>query len=472
MKRSLQRRLSLMLGGAILLAGLVAAAGSFILAYGEAKELQDDILRQTALLATQNTGISARIDARDKNRAEVALGDPESRISVIRLPDDPRPVWLKGDLSSGFHTLEAGDEHLRLFVQRSASGKTTIVAQSTDTRDEISIHSALRTLIPLLMLLPVMVWLIVRIVRSELTPVNDMASHLDAQRADRPLPLSDERVPNEIMPFVHAINHLLKRVSDLMTQQRRFIADAAHELRSPLTALTLQAQNLKHADAMNPLEDRIEALQSGIERARLLTEQLLNLARIQVTPEDNQVVEVSSLARELIADHLPLAETKGIDLGLEDIDALRLRGSPATLSLILKNALDNAIKHTPSGGQVTLKLYRSGAQGMIEIIDTGPGIPVAEHKRVFDPFYRLVDAPGSGSGLGLTIAAEAASNLGGEIHLRTHPDHRGLTFRYQQSLDVYTCNVLPMTEQPSGRVPECVSGPSGLTYPPPKNRRW
>ncbi|TAJ22108.1 MAG: two-component sensor histidine kinase, partial [Rugosibacter sp.] len=121
MKRSLQRRLTLILGSAILLSSLIAAVASFILAYAEAKEFQDDILRQTALLATRNIGISVQMNMREKNRTKAALvtlGDSESRISVIRLPDDPRPVWLTGDLSSGFHTLEAGGEPLRLFVQR------------------------------------------------------------------------------------------------------------------------------------------------------------------------------------------------------------------------------------------------------------------------------------------------------------------------------------------------------------------
>ncbi len=435
MKRSLQRRLTLMLGGAILLAGLVAAAASFILAYGEAKEFQDDILRQTALLATRNTGISARIDARGPNRAEVALGDPESRISVIRLPDDPRPVWLTGDLSSGFHTLEADGEPLRLFVQRSLSGKTTVVAQSTDTRDEIAIHSALRTLIPLLMLLPLMAWLIVRIVRSELAPVNNLASHLDAQPADRPSPLSDEGVPDEITPFVHAINHLLKRVSDLMIQQRRFIADAAHELRSPLTALSIQVQNLKQAGSLENMRDRVLPLQAGIERARQLTEQLLNLAKTQADPLEKKEVDVSTMARELIAEYLPMAEAKGIDLGLDEIEPLRLTSAPETLRLVLKNALDNALKYVPEGGEVTLRLYANDTNAIIEIVDNGPGIPVAERQRVFNPFYRLSETTGEGSGLGLAIAAEAAASLGGRISLLDGLESRGLVFRYQQSLN-------------------------------------
>ncbi|AJP47558.1 histidine kinase [Rugosibacter aromaticivorans] len=432
MKRSLQRRLSLMLGGAILLSGLVAAAASFILAYGEAKEFQDDMLRQTALLVTRNIGISTQIGARDKNRAGVTLGNSESRISVIRLPSDPRPDWLTGDLASGFHTLAAGGERLRLFVRKDTPGKTTVVAQPTDTRDEIAMNSALRTLVPLLLLLPVMTWLIVRIVRSELAPVNDLTSHLDAQPADRPRPLSDEEVPDEITPFVHAINRLLKRVSDLMSQQRRFIADAAHELRSPLTALSIQAQNLKQAGSLENMRERILPLQAGIERARQLTEQLLSLARTQAGALETTDVDVSTMARELIAEYLPMAEAKGIDLGLDEAAPLMLSAAPETLRLVLKNALENGLKYVPEGGEVTLRLYSDDASAIIEIVDNGPGIPVSERKRVFDPFYRLPEATSEGSGLGLAIAAEASASLGGCVSLLDRPEGCGLVFRYRQ----------------------------------------
>lgn len=433
MKRSLQRRLSIMLGGAILLAGLVAAVASFILAYAEAKEFQDDMLRQIALLAARNMSISARIDAPGQNHAEPALGDPESRVNVIRLPGDPRPDWLVGDLAPGFHTLETDGERLRVFVLGRLPGKSTVVAQPTATRDEIALNSALRTLVPLLLLLPMMAWLIVRIVRSELTPVSHLAGHLDAQPADRPRPLSDDGVPDEIIPFVLAINRLLKRVGDLMSQQRRFIADAAHELRSPLTALSLQAQNLKQAGTLETMRERVLPLQAGIERARKLTEQLLSLARTQAGTLETTAADVSTMARELIADYLPMAEAKGIDLGLDEAAPLTLIAEPETLRLVLRNALENALKYVSEGGEVTLRLYSDDASDIIEVVDNGPGIPVSERERVFDPFYRNPGAAGEGSGLGLAIAREAAANLPGSLSLLDRPEGSGLIFRYQQS---------------------------------------
>lgn len=433
MKRSLQRRLTFMLGGAILLSGFVAAVASFTLTYSEAKEFQDDMLRQIALLETRTSGVLQRGKAGDQALAEDALSDPESRITVIHLPDDARPAWLVSDLATGFHTRETSGERLRIFVQKDAHGKAIVVAQPTDTRDEIAMNSALRTLVPLLLLVPVMVWLIVRIVRSELAPISHLAGHLDEQPADRPLPLSDEDVPDEIVPFVHAINRLLKRVSDLMNQQRRFIADAAHELRSPLTALSLQAQNLEQAGTLETMRDRVLPLQAGIERARKLTEQLLSLARMQTGTTEQMVVDVSAMVRELIAEYLPMAEAKGIDLGLDEAAPLTLTAAPESLRLVLRNALENALKYVPEGGEITLRLYSDDAGDVIEVVDNGPGIPVAERERVFDPFYRVPGATGEGSGLGLAIAREAAANLVGSLSLLDRQDGVGLVFRYHQS---------------------------------------
>lgn len=427
-----------MLGGAILLSGLVAALVSFILAYGEAKEFQDDMLRQIALLTTRSaTSTSTNNEWPRQNQAKIALAEPESRISVIHLlPDAPRPDWLAGNMSSGLHTLDRAGERLRVFLQEDPSGKITVVSQPTETRDEIAINSALRTFAPLLFLLPVMAWLIMRIVRSELRPVRNLADHLDAQPADQPRPLPDKDVPDEIIPFVHAINRLLDRVMNLMGQQRRFVSDAAHELRSPLTALSIQVQNLKQAGSIESMNERILPLQAGIERARKLTEQLLNLARIQAGTAETTTVDVTAMSLKLIAEYLPMAEAKGIDLGLDAEEPLMLSAVSENLRLILKNALENALKYAPVGGEVTLRLYLDDESAVFEIIDNGPGIPAPEMERVFDPFYRLPGASGEGSGLGLAIAREAAACQGGRVSLLNRPEGRGLIFRYCQKYKI------------------------------------
>ncbi len=427
MNRSLQRQLSLMVGVAILLSGMVAALASFMLAYGEAREFQDDMLRQIAVLTARSAAGPARPGTDD-----AVISDSESRVLVFRMPGNPRPEWLPERLPAGFHTLSAAGEELRVFVRDGLSGGETVVAQPTDMRDEIAINSALRTLIPLLMLFPLLIWLIVGIIRREFTSVTRMARSLDAQAADRPDLIDEKRLPEEIIPFVQAINRLLVRVNHLMREQRRFIADAAHELRSPLTALSVQAQNLRQANSLEAMHERVASLQTGIERARQLTEQLLSLARTQAGSSAEIMVDVPALARELIAQYLPAAEAKNIDLGLEEGIRISLRATIESLRLILGNALENAIKYTPAGGEVTFRLTADAEMAVIEIVDNGPGIPPAERERVFDAFYRMPGTVGTGSGLGLAIALEAATRLGGEVSLKELADGPGLVFSYRQ----------------------------------------
>ena len=232
---------------------------------------------------------------------------------------------------------------------------------------------------------------------------------------------------------MHAINRLLDRVVTLLGQQRRFIADAAHELRTPLTALSIQVQNLRQAGSLESMKERILPLQDGIERARRLTEQLLNLARVQAETAEPASVNISEMARGLIAEYLPMAETKNIDLGLDEVAQLILPGTPENFRLILKNGLENALQHIPEGGEVTIKLlYSNDDQSGFEILDNGPGIPVSELGRVLNPFYRLPGKTGGGSGLGLAIAIEAAACQSGSVSLLNRPEGSGLIFRYLQ----------------------------------------
>jgi two-component system OmpR family sensor kinase len=429
MKRSLQRHLSITLALAILAGGIIASLASFYFAYSEAQEFQDDALRQIAALSAD-----ARLEMQRLNAAGRSVEDPESRIQLIRLPEGPRPGWLPADVTLGFHTLEAheGAGRMRVFVRAARNDAKLVVAQSTDSRDEIALNSALRTLIPLLLLVPLLAGLMTQIVRRELTPLRRLVERLDRQKAARLLPLPEQDLPDEVAPFVQAINRLLVRIDKLVSEQRRFIADAAHELRTPLAALSLQAQNLNRAESAEALRERLLPLQAGIERVSKLTVQLLSLARLQSGMDARSDVDISALARELIAEFLPLAESRNIDLGIEEMAAFSLRADPEALRLVLRNALENALKYTAQGGHVTLRLERQGEEAVIEVIDDGPGIPAAERERVFDAFYRLPDSSADGSGLGLAIAREAASSLGGNVSLRSKEQGAGLVFSYRQ----------------------------------------
>jgi two-component system OmpR family sensor kinase len=429
MTRSLQRELSRTLGIAIVVAGVVAAAVAFAFAYRQAQELQDETLREIAALAAGGASLphAGALGAADPSHA---ARDSDAKVLLLSLSSAARPAWLPADLAPGFHTLTAGDaERMRVFV-RAAGQDRIAVAQSTDLRDESAIDSALLTLLPLLLLVPLLVALVSHIVRREIAPMRRLSAALDARPAEESGPLPESDVPEEAASFVAAINRLLGRVNKLIEQQRRFIADAAHELRSPLTALSVQARNLEQAGSLEKMSERIAPLKAGIERARRLTEQMLDLAKTEAGGGQAGEIDVSGVARELIEQCLPEAGQRGVDLGLEQLAAVTLWGNSATLRLLLKNALENALRYTPRGGEVTLRLASEGGETLIEVLDSGPGIPQAERDRVFAPFYRIAGSEGEGSGLGLAIARDAAARLGGRISLHERTDGTGTILRF------------------------------------------
>ena len=432
MNRSLQGHLSLMLGGAVVLSALLAGAISFGLAYSEAKEFQDDMLKQIASIAAVGPGTSGAPGSAP-GTAGRALEDPEPQVSVLHVPHDAAPAWLPATLGPGLHTVPRNTGDVRVFIAGRPGAARIVVAQPTGVRDELAVNSALRTFVPLLLLLPVLAWLIVRIVRRELAPVIRLSKSLDEHAPERPHALSDRDVPAEITPFVHAINRLLERVNTLLSQQRRFVADAAHELRSPLTAISVQAQNIRNADSLQAVRERLAPLQEGIERTRRMSEQLLNLAKSQADATDVGPIDVLALARELIAEFVPIAEAKGVDIGFADVVPLHIVASPDVLRQVLRNAIENAVNYTPGGGQVSLRVLQDGGDDVIEVIDDGPGISPAERERVFDSFYRIPGSNGLGSGIGLAIARESARRLGGDVSLHDRSDGAGLVFRYRQA---------------------------------------
>ena len=430
MNRSLQRELSQTLGIGIVIAGIVAAALSFAVAYRQAQELQDETLREIAALAVGQAAFP-RLGAFEAPEPSAAGHDSDSKVLVLSLSSTSRPTWLPADLAPGFHTLTGESQRMRVFVRATGQERIAVV-QSTDLRDESAVKSALVTLLPLLLLVPLLVALVSHIVRREFAPMRRLSAALDARPAEEPSLLPADDVPEEAATFIGAINRLLGRVNKLIDQQRRFIADAAHELRSPLTALSVQARNLEQATSLGAMRERLAPLRAGIERARHLNEQMLDLAKTGAGGGEAGEIDVSVLARELIAQCLPEAEQRGLDLGLEQRMPVTLWGNGAALRLILKNALENALRYTPRGGEVTVRLTVEGDEAIIEVLDTGPGIPSAERARVFAPFYRIAGSEGEGSGLGLAIAQDAAARLGGYVSLHDRTDRTGTVFRYRQ----------------------------------------
>ncbi len=414
---SIRWRLAGWMSGAIIGVTLLAGAISFSTAFDEAHELQDELLQQIAGLAARQAPSAPEVKTDDE---EV---DEESELLIERLPEpspDATPRLLTPALPDGLHTLTSEGERFRVYVRTLGAGRRVAVAQPTELRDQIALDGALRTVLPLLVLLPILLGIIVLLVSRMLLPVRRLAAALDARGEDdlQTLPATD--IPQEIRPFVLAINRLLARLGLAMEAQRRFIADAAHELRTPMTALSLQAERLQATDLPDGTRERLTTLKQGIARTQQLLNQLLGLAHAQnVRPDAGapRKVGLRAVCHRVLADLLPVAEAKAIDVGLVGERDAELTASGEALYTLIRNLVDNAIRYTPTGGRVDIAIEPATTHVNLTVTDTGPGIPPGERERVFDPFYRIVGNAETGSGLGLAIVRTLAQRLGARVDL-------------------------------------------------------
>jgi two-component system OmpR family sensor kinase len=260
--------------------------------------------------------------------------------------------------------------------------------------------------------------LIALVVDQTLRPLSRLAELLDAKRSDHLEKLPTEGIPTELLPFVSSINRLLERIKAMFDSQRRFVADAAHELRTPITALVVQAENLEQANLSPDGRNRLASLKTGIRRTAHLLEQLLTLARYDSDiSRDKPQSEFDRVLKEVVADLLPAAQSKSIDLGFARIESVTVQVEPVALTVLARNLLDNALRHTPTSGQVDVSLFTEYGFIVFMIEDTGSGIPDADLDRIFEPFVRGSRSQGKGSGLGLSIARRIVERCHGSIRL-------------------------------------------------------
>jgi two-component system OmpR family sensor kinase len=412
MTTSLRARLFVGLTAVILLSGCVGGMFSYFWAFEEAIEMQDSLLVQIGSLL-QNGSVKS-----DQTLRGV---DAEAEVDVVELGSAPRDrteerqLW---SLQDGLHATSFTGQSKRVLLRTRPDGSRFAVLQPTDVRDDIAGSMALRTLLPIAALIPCLLLVTALVIARSLRSMARLAHHINLRRADdmKPLPLLG--APSELRPFIASINGLLERMKSMMDQQRRFIADAAHELRTPITALALQAENLAPLDLPETARERLAALKEGIARTKHLLEQLLALAR-HGARESGEAAELSldGVVKDLVADLLPEAERKGIDLGFEVIEPVATRGEPIMLTTMVRNLVDNAVRFTPSGGRVDIAVYREGGEAVLQIEDSGPGIPPGDIDRIFEPFFRGSRPTEDGTGLGLSIVKHIVGQLGGSIVL-------------------------------------------------------
>jgi len=304
-------------------------------------------------------------------------------------------------------------------------------AQPLSAREAVAAQMALRTTGPLLLLLPVLALLIWLTVGKSLSKVVDVASEVGKRDAESLDPISEHAIPEEILPLTSALNGLLARLRTAINLQRMFVADAAHELKTPLTALKLQLQLARRAQSEADRTSAFDDLNKGIERSSHLVQQLLTLARQEPGAVELVKAEfnIAALVRGTIAEFAGMANNKNIDLGFIGAEELSMTGDASRIRTMLDNLIDNAIRYSPAYGKADVALAAADEKILLTVSDQGPGIPEEDLQRVYDRFYRVPGSESQGSGLGLAIVKQIADQHAAAITIiNTHP---GLTVTIQ-----------------------------------------
>jgi len=404
---------------------LASAAISAVVTYrnvlAEAESLFDYQLRQMAL-SVRNQGFISSAEA-------AALADDQLDFVVQIWSLDGSQIYLSrptpalpGRAVLGFSDVKIGAETWRLFTTVTRD-RAIQVAQPLSVRSRLAAQAALRGSLPVFVLAPLLALTVWWTVGAALRRLQGVAAEVKQRDADALDPVPEEGLPREVGPLVHAFNGLLERLRRASAAQRAFVSDAAHELRSPLTALGLQLQLLRRATTDAERNSAIDALSGGIERARRLVEQLLALARSEpgVKTAPFSAVDLSEAVRLAVADVVPLAHDKGTELELEAAPGIRIDGDAFALRILARNLVDNAVRYSPGGGRVQVTLRTEAGRPALIVDDSGPGIPPDDRKRVFDRFYRGAGRDEGGSGLGLAIALGIAGQHRARIELLGSP---------------------------------------------------
>ena len=427
---SLRARLTAALLLAVLAFAALQAAVTYRTARAETEALFDAQMQRIALSLSGRLGAGALSD--DAPAAET----PAAREMIIQiwradgvmLYRSPQGRLLPPQTVIGFSDTVAGGEPYRIYALRTAT-QVVQVAQQTEARGRMAGQLALRAVLPVALLAPVLMLIVWWVVGRAIGPIERVRRQVAARRPDDLAPLPTAGLPAEVRPLVGEMNGLLTRLSAAWDALTHFTADAAHELRSPLAALRLQAQSLQRAPDDATRAIATERLLAGIDRATRLVEQLLALARQEGAGEGAELVslDLTALARNALADAEPEAARHAIALTLDAPTAhVVLRADEAALAVLLRNLLGNALRHTPPGGQVRVGVREEASVIDLTVEDSGPGIAPDERARVLDRFYRVPGTPGHGSGLGLAIVRAIAERHGAALTLDASPTLGGL----------------------------------------------
>lgn len=432
---SLRLQLLAFLLAAIAVTALVQGALAYRSALAQADELFDYQMQQTAFALRAGLPPDARAggDARPEYQHDELIVQVWTN-EGLRIFESAVGVALPQIAVLGFTEVQARGTTYRVFSLQTRS-QVIQVAQDMAARRAMARALALRSLLPLAVMAPLLALAVWWAVGRLLAPVERVRGQLARRQADDLVPVSDAGLPGELQPLVREFNGLLERVQHAFEAQQHFVADAAHELRSPLAALKLQVQGLQRAGDAGARALAVERLAGGIDRATRLVEQLLVLARQEAQAAAGappKPVVLADLMRQAVADAAPAAQQRGVDLGLAlppEAEHASVPGQPQALEILLRNLIDNAVKYTPQGGVVDVQLQAEPGHLALVVDDSGPGIAPDERERVLQRFHRGPQGGGTaaaGSGLGLAIAESIARMHGTRLELGSAPRLGGL----------------------------------------------
>ncbi|MEN2475712.1 ATP-binding protein [Burkholderia sp. GS2Y] len=435
---SLRRRLLMWLLPAACVIGLVASAGTYWGALRELDDLLDDQMRSMSkqIVVGPNGELSFSNEAKGKHGFEAS--DPDAVLLQVwrngtLVYSTDRESKLPPPEQKGIASIDVGGQPWRTYVTE-RGGTTIRLAQARHARWEAIAGIAVHLLWPVFSMLPVLAIGLWFGIGAGLRPLRTIASGLKRRNANNLEPVDVASMPNEVRPLAEAINDLLARLDRSFTLQRHFIADAAHELRTPIMGLSIQSQLLRRATSTDERERILAQIHAGTTRLGHLAEQLLTLARLepdaQAAAAASAPIDLAALCRSVVADRARVADAHRIDLGAIVASPVMTAGNPDTLRVLLNNLVDNAIRYAGDGARVDVSARIDGTTPVLEVADDGPGIPEAERTDVWERFYRGEGAQAvtsSGSGLGLSIVKRIAEQHRATVVLGTTRGGRGLT---------------------------------------------
>lgn len=440
--RSIRTRLLLVLLALVVAVSVLAGTLTYRRVLAETSNLLDYQLRQMALSLESQIPLAPRLLPESGTDYIVEIWNLFGGIEYASRGVQGTPTIIRPLI--GYADLQLQGRPWRAYGLQTLDGVID-VAQPLGVRDALARTAALRVVLPMLVLLSLLAVAIAAVVGSSLAPLRRLALEVQRRDVHSLAPLAPGPMPEEISPLVEQLNGLLRRLDEAFAAQRSFIADAAHELRSPLTAVRLQLQLLDRAPDAAAIEQARSALGAAVERAVHLVSQLLTLARNE--PQDARTRELVPLrlaepVAEAVAETHALALSRGVELSLETptndgasgvapgAPGSLVRGDREALRILARNLVDNAVRYTPSGGRVEVRIGTdpgsdaqsdAGRGALLQVDDSGPGIPPAEREHAFDRFHRRASAAEEGCGLGLAIVQAIAQRHGASVSLQDSP---------------------------------------------------